>query len=186
MQADVSSINSFAFFSDSKTNSRNKGKNLTPKQKKEIQECFELFDDNGKGSMFPKEFYIALICLGFTYSEEVSAKLFKQMDKNNNGKVELTEFTDMMTQHISERDERERIQLKKLMASLEQEERVTPLDKLRNLAQKMGEDLSDEELKNILEHGEGNVGAGPNFNNNVFFEALYDITQPAAVRERLR
>eukprot|EP00238_Polyblepharides_amylifera_P000006 CAMPEP_0196571302 /NCGR_PEP_ID=MMETSP1081-20130531/1480_1 /TAXON_ID=36882 /ORGANISM="Pyramimonas amylifera, Strain CCMP720" /LENGTH=91 /DNA_ID=CAMNT_0041888187 /DNA_START=624 /DNA_END=899 /DNA_ORIENTATION=+ len=91
-----------------------------------------------------------------------------------------------MTQHISERDERERIQLKKLMASLEQEERVTPLDKLRNLAQKMGEDLSDEELKNILEHGEGNVGAGPNFNNNVFFEALYDITQPAAVRERLR
>ena len=69
---------------------------LTPEQKQEIREAFDLFDTDGSGTIDLKELKVAMRALGFEPKKEEVKKLIAEIDKNGSGTIDFNEFLEMM------------------------------------------------------------------------------------------
>merc|ERR1712048_1145872 len=122
-------------------NSRNKAKTeLTDEQKQEIREAFDLFDTDGSGTIDAKELRVAMRALGFEPKKE--------------------EIKKMMTAKMSEKDSREEIR-KAFRLFDDDETGFITLKNLRRVAKEIGENMTDEELQEMIEEadrdGDGQV-----------------------------
>lgn len=70
---------------------------LSPEQKREIREAFDLFDTDGSGTIDMKELKVAMRALGFEPNKEELRKLIAEIDKNGSGAIDFNEFLEMMT-----------------------------------------------------------------------------------------
>ena len=80
----------------SKTVTR-KGIDLTPEQKQEIREAFDLFDTDGKGTIDAKDLKVALRALGFEPKKEEVKKLLQEVDRDGTGVIDYPEFLKLMS-----------------------------------------------------------------------------------------
>ena len=80
---------------------------LTEEQKQEIKEAFDLFDTDGSGSIDAKELKVAMRALGFEPKKEEIKKMIADADKGQGGVIDFSDFLDMMTVKMAERDPRE-------------------------------------------------------------------------------
>ncbi|KAF1787188.1 EF-Hand 1, calcium-binding site [Phytophthora cactorum] len=88
---------------------KNKKFELTEEQKQEIREAFDLFDTDGSGTIDAKELKVAMRALGFEPKKEEIKKMISDIDKDGSGTIDFTEFLEMMTSKMSEKDSREEI-----------------------------------------------------------------------------
>merc|ERR1740115_608732 len=86
-----------------------KQKELTEEQKQEIREAFDLFDTDGSGTIDAKELKVAMRALGLETKKEEIKKMISDIDKDGSGTIDFTEFLEMMTSKMSEKDSREEI-----------------------------------------------------------------------------
>ena len=59
---------------------------------------FEIFDKDGTGGIDPFEFRATVSLLGDHLTEDEARELFLEMDKNNDGVLDASEFTDLLRQ----------------------------------------------------------------------------------------
>jgi len=136
---------------------------LDDEQMEELREAFNLFDTDGSGTIDVRELKAAMRALGFTAKK---AEIRQMLDdhgvriEENGGAIEFAEFCEMLTEKMNGRDEREEIM--KIFALFDEEEtgKIT-FRNLKRVAQELGEDLTDDELREMIEEadrtGEGAI-----------------------------
>ena len=133
---------------------------LTEDQKQEIREAFDLFDTDGSGTIDTKELKVAMRALGFESSKEELRKLVSQVDRDGSGTVDFTEFLDIMTSKMGDRDSREEM-IKAFRLFDDDETGKISFRNLKRVALELGESISDEELQEMIDEadrdGDGEV-----------------------------
>ena len=69
-----------------------------------IREAFNMFDEDGSGEIDYKEFKKLIKSLGYNWSNEKIAEIIRQFDTNQNGLIEIEEFTDLMLTNLKNED----------------------------------------------------------------------------------
>lgn len=69
-----------------------------------IKEAFQMFDSDGSGEIDPKEFKKLVMSLGIEVDDKKIYALYKEIDTNRSGTIDLQEFTAMMIKYEFNRD----------------------------------------------------------------------------------
>merc|ERR1712072_1413319 len=130
---------------------------LTEEQKQEIKEAFDLFDTDGSGNIDQKELKVAMRALGFEPKREEIKKMIADVDKDGSGVIEYPEFMDMMTQKMAGRDPREEMMKAFRLFDDDDTGRIT-FTNLRRVAKELGENMTDEELQEMVDEADRDGG----------------------------
>ncbi|SCP04389.1 centrin-4, putative [Plasmodium ovale] len=122
---------------------------------KEIYECFSLFDTNKCGYIDVREFYFALKSLGLNFKKEQVKIMFLEIKKNINDKLNFDEFFDIASKHIHKRYNDEEIDQIFSLFDPNDTGKIT-LNSLRTICTEIGENIDEEELKNMIEFADKN------------------------------
>ncbi|GMH81219.1 hypothetical protein TrST_g11777 [Triparma strigata] len=133
--------------------SKSKKFELTEEQKQEIREAFDLFDTDGSGTIDAKELKVAMRALGFEPKKEEIKKMISDIDKDGSGTIDFTEFLEMMTSKMSEKDSREEI-LKAFRLFDDDETGKISFRNLKRVAKELGENMTDEELQEMIDEAD--------------------------------
>uniref|UniRef100_A0A6U2LA76 EF-hand domain-containing protein n=1 Tax=Leptocylindrus danicus TaxID=163516 RepID=A0A6U2LA76_9STRA len=126
---------------------------LTEEEKLEIKEAFDLFDTDGSGIIDAKELKVAMRALGFEPKKEEIRKLIAEVDKDGSGTIDFSEFLDMMTSKMGERDSKEEI-LKAFRLFDDDETGKISFRNLKRVARELGEIMTDEELQEMIDEAD--------------------------------
>ena len=88
--------------------------------------------------------------------EKISAKvreMFDMLDKDGSGTIDFTEFLEMMTSKMSEKDSREEI-LKAFRLFDDDETGKISFRNLKRVAKELGENMTDEELQEMIDEAD--------------------------------
>ena len=134
---------------------------LTEPQQAEVKEAFDLFDTNGSGIIEVKELKVALRALGFEPQKEEIKTLISDLNNNNKGRdierdkdkeghvtIDFNDFLDIMTTKMSERDSV--TELEKAFILFSHNKDNIEFDDLRRVAKELGENMSEDELKEMM------------------------------------
>ena len=136
---------------------------LTPDQLDEIKEAFELFDTNGNNYITIKDLKVALRALGFEPAKQEIKRLISGQNQNAQGRdndkdkegivtIDFEDFKDIMTTKMSERDGEH--QLEKAFILFSQDKDHIDFDDLQAIAQELGENMSEDELRQMIYEAE--------------------------------
>lgn len=139
---------------------KNNSPELTEEQRQEIREAFDLFDTDGSGTIDAKELKVAMRALGFEPKKEEIRKMIADIDKNGSGTVDFSEFLEMMTIKMGERDSRGEM-LKAFRLFDDDETGKISFKNLKRVSMELGEKMTDEELQEMIDEadrdGDGEV-----------------------------
>jgi len=132
---------------------------LDEEQLEELKEAFELFDTDGSGTIDVRELKAAMRALGFTVKKAEIREMLEDVGHNleeSGGAVDFREFSEMLTSKMNGRDTREEIM--KVFALFDEEGtgKIT-FRNLKRVAQELGEDLTDEELTEMIDEADRTV-----------------------------
>merc|ERR1712196_197110 len=134
--------------------------NLTPEQKGELREAFDLFDTDGSGAVDATELHTAMKALGFEPKKEEISKMVKEMDKDGDATVDFEEVCVMMAEKMNQKDGKEEM-MKGFKLFDDDNTGKISFKNFQRVAKELGENLSDAELKEILaeadEDGDGEI-----------------------------
>ena len=134
---------------------------LTEEQRQEIKEAFDLFDTDGSGTIDAKELKVAMRALGFEPKKEEIRKMIADADRDGSGVIDFSEFLDMMTQKMAERDPREEM-LKAFRLFDDDETGKISFKNLKRVAKELGENMTDDEIQEMIDEadrdGDGEIG----------------------------
>ena len=105
--------------------------------------------------------------LGFEPKKEEIRKMIADADRDGSGVIDFPEFLDMMTQKMAERDPREEM-LKAFRLFDDDETGKISFKNLKRVAKELGETMSGDELKEMLERAASN-------GDEISFEDFYFI-----------
>uniref|UniRef100_A0A3B3T2K3 Centrin 4 n=1 Tax=Paramormyrops kingsleyae TaxID=1676925 RepID=A0A3B3T2K3_9TELE len=117
-------------------------------QKMEIKETFDLFDTDGSGIIDVQELKVAM------------RKMVADIDKEGSRTIDFIDFLGMMSQKMNEKDSKEEI-LKAFQLFDDDGTGKISLKNLRRVTRELGENLTDEELQEMIDephrNGDGEV-----------------------------
>jgi centrin-1 len=122
---------------------------LTKEQESEIREAFSLFDTDNSGTIDASELKVAMKALGFEPNDNEIKEMIEEIDKDGSGTIDYNEFFELMTAKMSEKDSREEM-LKAFRLFDPENTGLITFESLKRVAMELGEDLTDEELKEMI------------------------------------
>ena len=172
----------------SKKQTTEKQKTMTKKTEKtqglsndevdEIKQAFDLFDTNQTGRIDPKELKAAMQSLGFDTKNPTIFQMIADLDTpeaQKRGGIEFETFVDAINEKLGDKETRAGIdRIFKLFIDDPNSETIT-LTSLRRIAKELGEQMSSEELKDMLERASNN---GTDLTMEEFYEIMTKKTFP--------
>ena len=132
---------------------------------------FDLFDTNGTGKIDPKELKAAMQSLGFDSKNPTIYTLIADLDTPEaakNGGVNFDDFVGSINNKLGDKESKEGIhRIFELFIDDPNADTIT-LSSLKKISKELGENMSDEELKDMLERASKN-------GVELTFEEFYDI-----------
>ena len=129
-----------------------------------------MFDTSGSGTIESKELKVALRALGFEPTKDEIKNLIGNFDKVNTGRIDFHEFLDIMITKMSEKDSSVELENAFALFDYDKDGQIS-FEDLRQVAIELGEDMTDEELKEMI--AGANKGDREGFvNQNGFFNIL--------------
>ena len=151
-------------------NPKNYEKNgLTEDEVIEIKEAFDLFDSDHSGTIDTEELKQALSNLGIDAKNQTLQNMMNDIDKNQSGTIDFTEFIELMTAKFSDKDTPE--DLRKVFNLFIGDDTADKIEfkHLKRVAKERGENISDEELNEMI------VRADTDRDGKVSFEEFFAI-----------
>mmetsp|Transcript_7022 Transcript_7022/g.11316 ORF Transcript_7022/g.11316 Transcript_7022/m.11316 type:complete len:176 (+) Transcript_7022:67-594(+) len=140
---------------------------LSDEQKQELKLDFDAFDEDGSGAIDQRELRVMLKAMGFDhFTKEEVMDMLMEVDEDGSGEIEFPEFAKMMGGKYTNRDpKREILKAFELFEEKDPEFDLMPgkitFEGLRKLADDLGETLTDEEIREMIEEadrtGDGSV-----------------------------
>ena len=137
----------------------------------EIRQAFDLFDTNGTGKIDPKELKAAMQSLGFDSKNPTIYTLIADLDTPEaakNGGVNFDDFVGSINNKLGDKESKEGIhRIFELFIDDPNADTIT-VSSLKKIAQELGENMSAEELKDMLERASAN-------GTELTFDEFYEI-----------
>jgi len=122
---------------------------LTDFEKQELRQAFNLFDKGGDGKIDADEVRVALRVLGFNPTLDELRALIAQFDTSHTGTIDFNQFTKILLRKISEPQSSEALARSFNNLDIDMDGQIS-LDDLTEVAGALGENLSREELHEII------------------------------------
>ncbi|KAG0668580.1 phosphorylase kinase, delta [Maudiozyma exigua] len=124
--------------------------NLTADQIAEFKETFDLFDKDHSGSISASELKSVMKSLGLSPTDEEVQDLVNEIDIDGNNEIEFNEFLTLMSKQMPSNDtEQELIEAFKVFDT--NGDGVISVSELKSVLKSIGEDLSDDELNQMIQ-----------------------------------
>ena len=137
----------------------------------EIRQAFDLFDTNQTGKIDPKELKAAMQSLGFDTKNPTIFQMISELDTPESqkaGGINFDTFVEAINNKLGDKETKDGIRrIFNLFIDDPQQETIT-LASLRRIARELGEQMSNDELKDMLERASSN-------GTELTFEEFYDI-----------
>jgi len=137
----------------------------------EIKTAFDLFDTNQTGLIDPKELKSAMQSLGFDSKNPTIFQLISDLDTPDNAKkggIEFDTFVEAINNKLGDKETREGIERIFHLFIDDPVQKTINLASLRRIARELGEPMSVEELKDMLERASTN-------GNEITLDEFYEI-----------
>ena len=136
---------------------------LSTEQQEEIREAFELFDNDGAGSVERRDLKVLLRALGFDPRREHVTRLLSQVGVGPRAhRIHFKEFLSLMAHLINEKEIREEMVKAFNLFDVDSTGTIT-VQNLRHVADQLGENMTDAELQEMIKEadldGDGVVSA---------------------------
>ena len=122
-------------------------------RKEEIKKMISDIDKDGSGTIDAKELKVAMRALGFEPKKEEIKKMISDADKGQGGVIDFSDFLDMMTVKMAERDPREEM-LKAFRLFDDDESGKISFKNLKRVAKELGENMTDEEIQEMIDEAD--------------------------------
>eukprot|EP00924_Labyrinthula_sp_SR-Ha-C_P002689 maker-scaffold_13-snap-gene-4.0-mRNA-1 protein AED:0.24 eAED:0.24 QI:0/0.5/0.33/1/0.5/1/3/50/333 len=123
---------------------------LTPEQKADIKETFNLFAQEGSGAMDVKELKAAVRALGFELTNDEFTKILEELDRDIESTVSFGEFSKVLEVKYRKKDPKEEV-LKAFKLFDSSGSGFITLKDLKQVAEELDENVSEEELKEMID-----------------------------------
>lgn len=137
----------------------------------EIRQAFDLFDTNQTGKIDPKELKAAMQSLGFDTKNPTIFQMISELDtpeSQKKGGIDFDTFVEAINNKLGDKETKDGIRrIFNLFIDDPQQETIT-LSSLRRIARELGEQMSNDELKDMLERASSN-------GTELTFDEFYDI-----------
>ena len=142
---------------------------LSEEEIQEIKDIFELFVEEGNDSIQVEYLVESMKKFGFDTKAPAIFKMIQSIEKEE-GEISLEMFIDMMTGRISKVNQKEDLERTFKLFDIEHDG-IMSLDNLQRVAKELGEDVTEEELKEIIARGSVN---NPD-NNGILEEDFLEV-----------
>mmetsp|Transcript_17947 Transcript_17947/g.24888 ORF Transcript_17947/g.24888 Transcript_17947/m.24888 type:complete len:171 (-) Transcript_17947:288-800(-) len=122
---------------------------LTEGQTKQIRSAFDLFDTKGTGVMKLSELNVALRGLGLELKKTELKRVVHDADKDNSGTIDFPEFLAVIRKQMSHRMSKNDVSKAFNIFDPEGTGEIS-LNNLEEVAKQLGEDMTREELGEML------------------------------------
>ena len=126
---------------------------LTEEQLLEVKEAFNVFDSEQSGSLDARELKAALKALSINLSKDEIRQIYADFGKDTREKINQEEFFEIVTPRLPDRHTKDYIKMIFKYFDLDNNDKIS-LRNLKKIAQEIGENLSEEEFKEILEEAD--------------------------------
>eukprot|EP00668_Euglena_longa_P048026 GGOE01065073.1.p1 GENE.GGOE01065073.1~~GGOE01065073.1.p1 ORF type:complete len:179 (+),score=71.49 GGOE01065073.1:66-602(+) len=126
---------------------------LTEEQEADLRAAFNLLDSEGAGTIDAKDLKVALRALGYEPQKDKLKKIISEIDKDSmSGTLLFDEFKKIMAEKLFDYENEEEIAIAfPLFASTNgNESESISFDTLKAIADELGENLTDEELQEMI------------------------------------
>mgnify|MGYP006113610941 FL=1 len=118
-------------------------------QLEELKEAFQLFDTNHSGNIDSREFKAAMRALGFPIKKVDVIRYFKEIPKDISESLTFEEFIRIVAPIMPKRDSKDEIY--KVFALFDEDKTgKVSFKNLKKIAAEVGENLTDEEIKEMI------------------------------------
>ncbi|RTG83364.1 centrin-1 [Schistosoma bovis] len=128
---------------------------LTTNQKRDLLEAFKLLDNEGSGLIKAREIKVALRALGFDPTAADIRQIVSEHDPENKGFIDFKGFLDIMTSKMVEKSDKADL-IKAFRICDDDDSGKLTLSKLKRAAQILGEDITDEEIQEMIDEADKN------------------------------
>lgn len=141
---------------------------MTEDEIEEIREAFGLFDTDSSGVIDPKELKAAMQSLGFEQKNPTIYAMIADLDNHENqGGINFDKFLDAITDKLGNKDSKSGIS--RIFELFDDDHSgCINVHNLRRVAKELGETMSADELKEMLERASSN-------GDEISFEDFYFI-----------
>ena len=115
----------------------------------ELKEAFQLFDTNHSGSIDSREFKAAMRALGFPIKKIDVIRYFKEIPKDISENLNFEEFVRIVGPIMPKRDSKDEV-FKIFQLFDEDKTGKISFKNLKKICAEVGENLSDEEIKEMI------------------------------------
>merc|ERR1712226_1409487 len=122
---------------------------LGEEQVMEIKDAFDLFDKDRSGEITVGEMLDAMRSLGYDTEHGEAAEHVKNLDKDGSGALEFNEFYELLTARFSENTSKEELQRVFALFDTDKTGEIS-LSNMRAIADQVGDNVSDDELGDIV------------------------------------
>ena len=145
--------------------------NISSEENEDLRQAFDLFDIKENGKIDPSEIKETMRQLGFDAKNPTIYKIIEDLDteeSKSNGGITFSEFSEIMQKRLGDRESKEGVRrIFDLFVDDENAEYI-PLDSLKKIAKELGERMSEDDLKEMIECATKNDG-------KLFFDDFYYI-----------
>ena len=138
---------------------------LLDEEIEEIRNAFKKYDINKTGKIDVKRFLKEMISIGLEIRTPIIYKIFKDLDNEETekkGGISLDEILNIMNNKLGDLKSEDRMKNVFELLKGNSEEKYLSLDKMKELANSFGMDVTNEEIKDMLERASNN-GEGLTF-----------------------
>ena len=129
---------------------------LTEDEVEEIREAFNLFDTEGTGAIDPRELKAAMQSLGFETKNPTIFQMISEIERDHTGaNIDFDTFLDGITGRLGDKESRSGVQKIFNLFDVDHKGSVAFKD-LKRVAKELGETMTDEELREMIERADSN------------------------------
>lgn len=128
---------------------------LTGETIKEFREAFALFDKDGDGSISVSELGIVMRNMGQNPTEAELKQMIQEVDADGNGLIDFAEFVTLLARKMNNTDKDAEIREAFNVFDKDGSGKISG-DELRSIMKSLGEDLTEEEIQQMMREADKN------------------------------